>query len=160
MYIGDSSEKAVELHTEPLNDLERQYDYEKMRQLKENGKLSENEVSRICFILGRLYNNRGYIYWMYLGQYWLSIEEFHSAIRYFELGNLVEEVANSQDNTGRVYTMLGVDYSAFEAINEGLRLRTSQNLGFRRGLSKNSLALAFVRFDNFPQALEDIPFLP
>lgn len=155
MYIGDSSEKAVELHTEPLNDLERQYDYERMKQFKESGKLSENEVSRICFILGRLYNNRGYIYWMYLGQYWLAIEEFQNAIRYFELGNLVEEIANSQDNTGRVYTMLGVDYSAFEAINEGLRLRTSQNLGFRQGLSKNSLALAFVRFDNFPQALEE-----
>jgi tetratricopeptide (TPR) repeat protein len=155
MYIGDSSQKAAAMHTEALNDIERQYAYEKIKKLKESGSLSPKEISRICFIVGRLYNNRGYIYWMYLGQYWLAIEEFHNAIRYFDLGNLMEEVANSQDNTGRVYTMLGVDYSTFEAINEGLRLRTSQNMGYRQGLSKNSLALAFIRFDNIPQALEE-----
>jgi tetratricopeptide (TPR) repeat protein len=154
MYLGKSSSRALELHNEALNDIEKRFPFEEMKKKVGTKKISQ-EIAKICFVIGRLRNNRGYIYWMYLGKYWMAIEEFLAAINYFEYSHLVEETANSLDNIGRVYTILGINYSAFESIREGLKLRIEAGLEYREGLSRNSLAIAFAQFENIQLALQE-----
>jgi tetratricopeptide (TPR) repeat protein len=108
---------------------------------------------RLCLVLGRTYNNLGYTHWLYEGRYSLAIREFKQAIRFFRIAQLDEEVANSSDNMGRVYALLGREFQANQLIRNGMEIRASLGLAFREALSANSLAQALSRFGQLDAAL-------
>jgi tetratricopeptide (TPR) repeat protein len=155
MY-ADKPNDALEIYNQIIADLGTDYTPEAVQRKKESGHLSGDETTRLCQVAGRVYNNRGYLYWMYFGAYWAAQEELFKALRYFELVDLPEEKANTKDNLGRVFAILGFEFQAFEAIGEGLDLRIGAAAAYRQALSKNSLAIAYTYFDNVPQALIEV----
>lgn len=108
---------------------------------------------RLNLVLGRVHNNMGYTYWMYLGQYEHAIREFQRAIRFFKTADLQEELANTSDNMGRVYAHLGREFQAVRLIKNGLEIRRGLGLTYREALSSNSLALVLLRFGETDTAL-------
>ena len=117
---------------------------------------SEFERWRLSLVLGRTYNNLGYAHWMYKGQYHLALHEFQQAIRLFRLVNLEEELANTNDNMGRVYALVGSEFQAMQLIRKGLEMRQHLGMTYREALSANSLALVLIRFGRQQQALKAI----
>ncbi len=97
-------------------------------------------------VLGRAHNNLGYAHWMYLGHYWAAINEFRSAIPYFRASNLLEELANTNDNMGRVYARLRHPTRAETLVDEGLVLRRELGRDYRIALSLNSRAIVHLEF--------------
>lgn len=155
MYGYDISH-AQELYAETLRIIEQ-------AQLKaqHEGKSSATDVDefdlwRLHLIRGRTYNNMGYTHWMYLGQYHRAIHEFQQALRFFRAADLEEEIANSSDNMGRVYALLGSEFQAVQLINTGLEKRRKLGLSYREALSANSLAQAYIRFGQFEAALRTV----
>jgi len=124
-------------------------------------KLSDFERWRLSLVLGRTYNNLGYSRWMYKGQYHLALQDFQQAVRLFrmaglEIKSLEEELANTNDNMGRVYAVVGSEFQAVQLIRRGLEMRKSLELTYRVALSTNSLALALNRFGRVEQALKTV----
>ncbi|MEW5872796.1 MAG: tetratricopeptide repeat protein [Chloroflexota bacterium] len=97
-------------------------------------------------ILGLAHNNLGYVYWMDLGHYKESLKEFQLALPCFIASNLQEEIANTCDNMGRVYALLGERNRAELLIRDGLELRRRLGREFRIGLSLNSQAILYLLF--------------
>lgn len=159
LMYGRVAVEALAVFAEILEDVNREYPFAELKQLVPQETLPEGlkqRLKRLCYVAGRCHNNMGYIYWMNTGQYWLALREFQSAITYFELANLVEERANSLDNIGRVYALLGSSWDASTSIQEGLKLRQKQELPYREALSLNSLALYFLQFDKVQDAIETV----
>jgi tetratricopeptide (TPR) repeat protein len=154
MYIG-KSEEAMTIYNQALARIKTRFSFEQLESLVKSKETLTADDSRICYVFGRLYNNLGYVYW-YQGKYWLAIDEFNEALRYFKLADLVEEIANSEDNMGRVYATLGYNFQAFEQIGDGLKLRITAGSPYREALSRNSLAIIYFRFNNATRALEEI----
>ncbi len=124
-------------------------------------KLPDFERWRLSLVLGRTYNNLGYMRWMYKGQYHLALQDFQQAARLFriaglEIRSLEEELANTNDNIGRVYAVVGREFQAIQLIKKGLEIRESPGLTYRVALSMNSLALALNRFGRVEQALKTV----
>lgn len=153
MY-GKNPQQAKDIFQEIITDLEEKYDLESLENRPTDKPLDQKELQRICLVLGRAHNNLGYIFWMYLGQYWLAINAFQTAIEYFTIGSLAEEQTNSHDNIGRVYALLGHKFPALQIIKEGLELRKKIGQPYRIALSENSLALAHLRFEDFNLTIE------
>ena len=154
MYSGKSDD-AMRIYSRALAKIQTRFPFEQLEsQVKSKESLTTDDL-RICHVLGRLYNNLGYVHW-YQGKYWLAIDEFKEALRYFRLADLVEEIANSQDNMGRVYATLGYSVQAFEQIGDGLKLRIAAGSQYREALSRNSLAIIYFRFNNAARALKEI----
>lgn len=117
------------------------------------GKPDQFELWRYSLILGRMHNNLGYTYWMYCGKYTLAVQEFQKAFRLFRVAGLDEELANSNDNLGRVYALLGNEFQALQLIRNGLAMRRELKLTYRVALSENSLATTLSRFGDSAPAL-------
>jgi tetratricopeptide (TPR) repeat protein len=98
-------------------------------------------------VLGRAHNNLGYAHWMYLYHYKAALNEFRLALPYFRASGLREELANTNDNTGRVYALLRHPTRAETLVDEGLRLRTHLGRDYRIGLSLNSRAIVHLEFE-------------
>jgi tetratricopeptide (TPR) repeat protein len=111
---------------------------------------------RLCLVLGRAYNNLGYTRWMYLGQYGRAIYDFRQAVRFFRIADLEEELANSNDNMGRVYALLGQEFQSLQLIRNGMEIRRRLGLTYREALSANSLAQALLRFGQIEPALRAV----
>jgi len=151
--------EALEVFDDILEDIDGEYPLARLELLITQEEPPEESIEflkHLCYVAGRSHNNKGYIYWMNTGQYWLAIREFERAIAYFELAGLVEEQANSSDNIGRVYALLGFAWEAFTSIQEGLELRQQQALPYREALSLNSLALYYLLEDNVHEAIVTI----
>lgn len=154
MYSG-KSDAAMRVYTKALAMLHSRFPFEQREsQVKSKETLTADDL-RICHVFGRLYNNLGYIHW-YQGKYWIAVDEFKDALRYFQLANLLEEIANSEDNMGRVYAILGYNYQASEHISDGLKLRIAAGSQFREALSRNSLAILYFRYNNAARALTEV----
>ncbi len=97
-------------------------------------------------ILGRAHNNLGYADWTQLGHLRLSLREFHDALPYFRASNLTEELANTNDNMGRVWALLRHQSRAESLVEDGLRLRQKLSLPYRKALSLNSRAIVHLEF--------------
>jgi tetratricopeptide (TPR) repeat protein len=151
MYSGES-ESALKISEEILDILQTKYPLEKVEQ---DILVTPRKISGVCFIIGRCHNNRGYIFW-YKGKYWLAIEEFTEALKYYAPVSSAEEIANAKDNMGRVYILLGYSDQAFDAIREGLKSRIAAGSSYREALSRNSLAIALARFNSGQQALREV----
>lgn len=119
-------------------------------------KQGDFECWRLSLVLGCTYNNLGYAHWMYKGQYHLALREFQQAIRLFRIAGLEEELANTNDNMGRVHALLGGEFQATQLIKKGLEIRKALGLTYREALSANSLALVLIRFGRADQALKMI----
>lgn len=111
---------------------------------------------RLGLVLGRTHNNIGYTLWMYQGRYTYAIREFQQALRFFKATGLEEEVANTSDNMGRVYALLGQEFQGVRLIKNGIEARRRLGLTYREALSLNSLAMVFVRFGYFDLAIRAI----
>lgn len=125
------------------------------------GNLNDFERWRLSLVAGRTYNNQGYTHWMYKGQYHLALQEFQQAVRLFrmpnlEIAGLEEELANTNDNMGRVHALLGSEFQAIQLIKKGLEMRKSLRLNYREALSTTSLALVLIRFGRVEQALKTV----
>ena len=153
MY-GRNPQQAREIFQEIVTDLEEQYDLKRLKNGEISKSIGKKDLQRICLVLGRAHNNLGYIFWMYQGKYWLAINEFQTAIEFFTIGELNEEQANSHDNIGRVYALLGHNFPALQIIKEGLELRKKIGQLYRIALSENSLALAHLRFGDLNLTIE------
>jgi tetratricopeptide (TPR) repeat protein len=97
-------------------------------------------------ILGRAHNNLGYAYWMVLHHYALALEEFRKALPYFRASDLLEEMANTTDNMGRVYAALYRRSRAESLVEDGLQLRRESGLEYRVALSLISRAVVHLAF--------------
>jgi len=97
-------------------------------------------------VLGRAHNNLGYAHWMHLGHYQAALREFRLALPYFRASELWEELANTNDNLGRVYALLRHRTRAETLVDEGLRLRRQLGRDHRIGLSLNSRAIVHLEF--------------
>ena len=98
-------------------------------------------------VLGRAHNNLGYAYWMHLGHYEEALKQFRSALPYFRASELWEEMANTNDNMGRVYALRRHPTRAETLVDEGLRLRQRLGRDYRIGLSLNSRAIVHLEFE-------------
>jgi tetratricopeptide (TPR) repeat protein len=116
------------------------------------GGLNAPDVALLNWILGRAHNNLGYAYWMVsepsdlAEQCQAALREFRTALTYFEASGWLEGIANTRDNMGRVYTLLGQPDHAYDDVEEGLGLREGLGDAYRCALSYNSLAIAELRF--------------
>ncbi|MGC8947202.1 MAG: hypothetical protein ACP5N6_13715 [Anaerolineae bacterium] len=119
-------------------------------------RLDPFERWRLCLVLGRAYNNLGYTRWMYLGQYRQAIHDFRQAVRFFRRADLEEELANSNDNMGRVQALLGQEFQSLQLIRNGMEIRRRLGLTYREALSANSLAQALLRFGQIEPALRAV----
>lgn len=97
-------------------------------------------------ILGRAHNNLGYAYWVHLGCYQAALAQFRAALPYFQASAQEEELANTNDNMGRVYALLRHPTRAETFVNEGLSLRRKLDRTYRIGLSLNSKAIVYLEF--------------
>lgn len=95
-------------------------------------------------VLGRAYNNLGYAHWMNLGHYEAALKAFRSALIYFRASELTEEIANTNDNMGRVYALRDRVTRAAALVDEGLTLRRKLKLDYRVALSLNSRAIVHL----------------
>ncbi len=102
-------------------------------------------------VLGRGYNNLGYSYW-HLGYYEAALKVFRSALPYFRASELWEEMANTNDNMGRVYALLGYPTRAGMLVDEGLAQRRRLKRDYRIALSLNSRAIVHLLFDELHHA--------
>jgi tetratricopeptide (TPR) repeat protein len=97
-------------------------------------------------VFGRGHNNLGYAHWMYLGHYRAALKEFRSALPYFRASELQEELANTNDNMGRVHALLRHRTRAETLVDEGLALRRELGRDYRIALSVNSRAIVHLEF--------------
>jgi len=97
-------------------------------------------------VWGRAHNHLGYAHWMHLGHYQAALREFRVALPYFRASELWEELANTNDNLGRVYALLRHRTRAETLVDEGLRLRRQLRRDYRIGLSLNSWAIVHLEF--------------
>ena len=151
LMYGSSVREAVDIYEEAISLLESD-----VHDGKEDGPAGELERLhdwRTSLVLGRLHNNLGYTYWMNFGQYSRAILEFQLAIGLFLRADIAEEHANSNDNLGRVYALLGRRFQAIQLIQNGQEIRKELGLSYREALSANSLALGLARFGEFDLAL-------
>lgn len=102
-------------------------------------------------VLGRAHNNLGYAEWMESGHLRAALEHFRAALPYFRASRLLEELANTNDNMGRVYAMLRYRSEAEALVDEGLRIRQELGREYRLGLSLNSRAIVYLEFGD-PQS--------
>ena len=98
-------------------------------------------------LLGRAHNNLGYAHWMHLGHLGAALKELRSALPYFRASELQEELANTNDNIGRVYALLRHRTPAETLVDEGLRVRRQLGRDYRIGLSLNSRAIVHLEFE-------------
>jgi hypothetical protein len=99
-------------------------------------------------ILGRAHNNLGYANWHYLSHLNHAIVEFRSALPFFRATQLLqEELANTDDNIGRVYSTLRHQTRAEALVDESLALREKLGRQFRLALSQVSRAAVHNEFD-------------
>jgi tetratricopeptide (TPR) repeat protein len=155
MYSYQSA-AALDLYQRTRSILNRHYNLEinDSDQVKSN--LDDFHVWRLNSIAGRLFDNIGYTLWIYEGKYSLAVREFQHAINLFREANIPEELANSSDNMGRVYAILGYEIRSIRLIKTALQIRRDLGLVYREALSHNSLAVALAHFDRFQQALQSI----
>ena len=90
---------------------------------------------------------------MYKGQYQQALNEFQNAVRRFRIAEIEEELANTYDNMGRVYALLGREFQATQLIKNGLEIRKKLGLTYREALSANSQAMVLIRFGHTERAL-------
>ena len=141
IYIGQTK-KAVEILAGTIRALEGERKPDDLA-LED---ASSYEGWRRNMILGRAHNNLGYVYWMHMGHLRLALTEFQAALPYFRASDLGEELANTNDNMGRVWALLRHRTRAETLVDDGLRLRNEQGLPYRTALSLNSRAIVHLEF--------------
>ncbi len=109
---------------------------------------------RYNLVLGRIFNNIGYTHSIYLGQYRRARQYLRKAIAQFREAGIREEWANSNDNMGRTYAKLGMEFEALQLIENGLDERKKLGRPYRQALSENSLAVARCIFGEYDLALK------
>lgn len=159
MMYGDEIDAALRLYQRVIDLISAFYQNVSSEEIFAH--LTDFERWRLSLVLGRTYNNRGYSHWMYKGQYHLALQEFQQAVHIFRMAgldikSLEEELANTNDNMGRVYALVGSEFQAIQLIKKGLEMRKSLDLTYRVALSTTSLALALNRFGRVEQALKTI----
>lgn len=97
-------------------------------------------------LLGRAHNNLGYVYWLPQGHLQAALSEFRAASAYFQHSSLEEELANTDDNMGRVYALLRHRTRSEMLVEEGLDIRRQLGREYRTALSLNSLAIVHREF--------------
>jgi len=141
IYTG-RAEAAVDLLQEVLGKIEGERRPEQLASLEPE----TYDGWRRNLVLGRGHNNLGYACWMHLGHYQAALKEFRWALPYFRASELWEELANTNDNMGRVYALLRDSILAETLVDEGLALRQQLGRDYRIGLSLNSRAVVHLEF--------------
>jgi tetratricopeptide (TPR) repeat protein len=99
-------------------------------------------------VLGRAYNNRGYVHWQ-AGRNGAAIREYKRAVRYFREADILDEMAETLTNMGFAYARWGHATEAEAFLLDAIELEERLGQEFARGFSLNTLGLAYV-FDNAP----------
>jgi|GEM_PF-1183437 len=142
MYQGEI-DPAMAIYRPTIAMLEPHYSAEILARMEEDPACAL-ELWRAALVLGRLHNNVGYTCWMYQGRFRQAVAEFRKAIALFR-GRLPEELANSQDNMGRVFARLGDEFAALQLIKEGWLTRRDLGHAYREALSLISWAVTLAR---------------
>jgi tetratricopeptide (TPR) repeat protein len=148
IYTGEI-DRGVDMLREVIADLEGESEPERLAYL---GSPASFKVWRRNLVLGQAHNNLGYVCWMNLGHYHAALDEFLAALPYFLASGLEEEIANTYDNMGRVYALLGAKTRAELLIRNGLEIRRRLGREFRIALSLNSQAIVHWNFDDIHRA--------
>lgn len=94
-------------------------------------------------VLGRAYNNRGYIHWQ-AGRNGAAIREFRQALWLLRKADVLDEAADTLTNLGFVYGRWGYRTKADAMLLDAIEIRERLGLDFARGLSLNALGLSCV----------------
>lgn len=158
MYQG-SIKDAEEQYLKILKLLHMENPEERLEQAQTSNNYEKFVGVRHCLVMGRAYNNLGFLYWMYLGRYRQAIVYFQQAIYWYRLASnygvfsLQEELANTNDNMGRVYAILGYPERSRALIQKAYEIRKALGFTYRQALSANSLAIAWDTFGQSQQAM-------
>jgi tetratricopeptide (TPR) repeat protein len=99
-------------------------------------------------VLGRAYNNRGYVHWQ-AGRNGAAIREYKRAVRYFREAGILDEMAETLTNMSFAYAQLGYTIEAEVFLLDAIELEERLGKEYARGFSLNTLGLVYV-FDNAP----------
>ncbi|MCZ7669758.1 MAG: tetratricopeptide repeat protein [Chloroflexi bacterium] len=101
-------------------------------------------------ILGKAYNNRGYLYWAN-GRYGVAFDDFRHALGYFRQIDLEDERANTLTNLAYVMALLGRVDTAKYHIERALEIRErlDKTRRYTIALSKNTRGLVYSMGDLF-----------
>jgi len=103
-------------------------------------------------ILGRAYNNKGYIHRL-AGRNGAAIREYERAIWYFRRADIQDEMADTLTNMGFVYARWGDITKAQALLEDAIELREHLGQAFAQALSINTLGLAYA-YSNAPAQAE------
>lgn len=107
-------------------------------------------------ILGKAYNNRGYLYWAN-GRYGIAFDDFRHALGYFRQINLEDERANTLTNLAYVMALLGRVDTANYHIERALEIRErlDKTKRYTIALSRNTRGLLYSLGDHFDVGIKE-----
>jgi tetratricopeptide (TPR) repeat protein len=94
-------------------------------------------------VLGRAYNNRGYVHWQ-AGRNGASVREYQRAVRYFREADILDEMAETLTNMGFAYAYWGRATEAEAFLLDAIELEERLGQESARGFSLNTLGLVYV----------------
>jgi tetratricopeptide (TPR) repeat protein len=107
-------------------------------------------------ILGKAYNNRGYLYWS-TGRYGFAFDDFRHALGYFRQAGLEDERANTLTNLAYLMALMGrvatAQYHIQQAIE--IRERLDKNRRYTIALSRNTRGLIHILGDEFDIGIQE-----
>ena len=99
-------------------------------------------------LLGRAYNNLGYLHWQ-AGRNGVAVREFQRALQHFRGAQIRDEKAETLNNLGFVYARWGEIDLAETVLQEAIEERMELRQKYALGLSYNTLGLTYV-YDDVP----------
>ncbi len=158
MYQGATKE-ARDQYLEIVKLLRLENPEQGLEQMETSDNYDKFVAVRHCLVIGRAFNNLGFLSWMNLGCYRQAITYFQQAIYWYRLASnygifsLQEELANTNDNMGRVYAILGYPERSKALIQKAYEMRKGLGFSYRQALSANSLAIAWDSIGQSQQAM-------
>lgn len=121
---------------------------EEARQLLENGReWDEDQRWWRARVLGRTYNNIGYLY-RTQGRYGLALQQYRHALTHFTEANILDEEADTRNNLGFLLALLGRLPVAKNHVERALQIRTETGKKYPIALSRNTLGLVYTMEDH------------
>jgi len=107
-------------------------------------------------ILGKAYNNRGYLYWAN-GRYGVAFDDFRHALGYFRQIDLEDERANTLTNLAYVMALLGRVDTAKYHIERALEIRErlDKTRRYTIALSRNTSGRVYSLGDQFDVGIQE-----
>lgn len=118
-----------------------------IRLLSEEQGWTEEQLWWRAHILGRAYNNIGYLFWTN-GRYGLALEYYRHALPYFVQSEMRDERANTLNNLAHLEALLGRVSLAEQHVTQALQIREQIGRKYPAALSHNTLGIIHTLQDH------------